>query len=192
MNKGAILALVGVGAILAFGGARRVSNLRNFSDKLNLFASIPVVHKVNATSIVIRINGMRVMNQNDVDFNVTNLFTNVQFLNPETGRYSDIAVQSNTIPELLFGRNRQTTIPMVELTIPLNAYASIIDIIRGAANPELRVITRFQARGYQLPPLESFVNAKQFLGPIATVLQKARLAGLTQSNVVLEELSYVA
>lgn len=181
MNKGLKTGLILIAGIaIAFGGAKIASRAQGFADKFKLFTATPLVHKISGGNIIFRITGMRIMNQNDIQASISNLFINLKYINPKTKVYEDLAIQTNTLNDITFGSNTMTTLPMIELSVPFSNVGVFTGLISGAVNPNLKLVTRFQSGGVEIPAIETIIDGKSMAAPVRALLKRLGL-GSTQN-----------
>lgn len=196
MNKPVIMALA-VGTVLLLGSkvASAASRTQNLIDKIKFYPGIPKYSGLK-DGFLNFLFSVQVMNQSAFDLAIDNLFVSVRYIDPKTNKWEELLTQiapvkvktpkgeeSTTIP---IAKQRMSKFPPIPLSLPLSNAGVVSGLILGRINPTLKVVTRFEYAGIELPAIEQEINAKEMVAPVRSVLSSLRLLkGLGSNGIEL-------
>lgn len=195
MSKTVIWVLV-AGATLFLGSkvAQAASKTQNLMDKIKFYPGLPQVKGLKDGFFNFLFT-VQVMNQSAFDLSIDNLFVSVQYTDPVTKQWTELLTQNapvkvttktGTTTVLSLPKQQMNKLPGIPLSLPLTNAGVIRDLVLGKINPNLRVVTRFEYAGVELPAVEQMIDAKAMVAPLRSLLSSLRLLkGLGNTSIEL-------
>jgi hypothetical protein len=195
MNKMFIWALA-AGATLFLGSkvAKAASKTQNLMDKIKFYPGLPQIKGLKDGFFNFLFT-VQVMNQSAFDLSIDNLFVSVQYTDPLTKQWAELLTQNapvtvktktGTTTVLTISKQKMNKLPGIPLSLPLTNAGVIRDLVLGKISPNLRVVTRFEYAGVELPAVEQMIDAKAMVAPLRTLLSSLRLLkGLGNTSIEL-------
>lgn len=195
MSKTVIWVLV-AGATLFLGSkvAQAASKTQNLMDKIKFYPGLPHIKGLKDGFFNFLFT-IQVMNQSALDISIDNLFVSVQYIDPLTKQWSELLTQNapvtvktktGTTTVLSISKQQMNKLPGIPLSLPLTNAGVIRDLVLGKISPNLRVVTRFEYAGVELPAIEQMIDAKAMVAPLRTLLSSLRLLkGLGNTSIEL-------
>lgn len=195
MSKTVIWVLV-AGATLFLGSkvAKAASKTQSLMDKIKFYPGLPQIKGLKDGFFNFLFT-VQVMNQSEFDISIDNLFVSVQYIDPLTGQWTELLTQNAPVTDntktgtsttLTISKQKMNKLPGIPLSLPLTNAGVIRNLISGKISPSLRVVTRFEYAGMELPAIEQMIDAKAMIAPLRSLLSSLRLLkGLGTTSIEL-------
>lgn len=175
MNK---VALIGGGAGLAYLGYKLYSESTQAKDldkKFKVYNGLPQNIKLAGGDISLS-TPVNITNQSTYDVPVENLFINISYKDIDNV-WQDLFYQPSSVVPFVIKKGATTRLPFIGLKMPLTNALVVLKILSGNLSSQLKISSRLQIKGIELKPIETIVDAKSYLQPLISLLQKTGLGG---------------
>lgn len=157
---------IGLLSLLTFGflvkkGAEVVSQADNIAEKFIFDFGTFRIHKVDFTSIVLAIDGMKIYNQSQFSATIQNLYVNIKYLSGTT--QSTLLIQDNFLNPININANSATVLPTILFKLSLSNLITLYQMYKKSIADTLFINVRFQVLGgYEISLDQTQSLAPQF------------------------------
>ncbi|MCA0428703.1 MAG: hypothetical protein LCH37_14810 [Bacteroidetes bacterium] len=163
--------LIGTGFLLAaFLIVSTTTRAQSLEQKFKLITGTPSNFTISGGNL--RFNApVSIVNQSAFDITIRNLFVNISYQD-SSGVWQDLFFQPNAVSQVTFAKGTTTNLNTIPLQMPLTNVFTIVQMMAGKIGATLKVTTRFEVSGIAAPAIETTIDAKSYIQPLITLLQK--------------------
>jgi hypothetical protein len=160
----------GAGVAVVVYAIKKTSTYQAIRDKFKFFVGTPRVHNYKDGFINIAIDGTKITNQSSLDLVIDKLYTSVQYLDPKTNLYTDLLIQNAAVDNIIIKPYAFNTVPSIMVSMPLTNLGILKNMIGGTVSSTVKVITRFQIAGVEVPAIENMVDFKAAISNAVNII----------------------
>jgi len=179
----------GLTVLLSSKLASAASKTQGLLDKIKFYPGIPKFTRYENGFFNFQLT-VQVMNQSAFDLEIDNLWISIQYIDPITNKWQELVTQNAPVQaksnstHLPIAKHKLSILPVIPLSVPVSNAGVIADLILGKINPQLKVVTRFEFSGVELPAIEQMIDAKAMVAPVRSVLTSLHLLSGLETNQI--------